>query len=163
MGRVERIKKEVRELLVAALFFSVGLCLVILADRLMTEGSGVEIATFAQAAIGGVIVAKVLLLVDLLPFVHAFPNKPLAHNVVWKSTLYVAGSLVVRYLEPLLKSLFHGVSIAVAHDRVMEEFAKPRFWASEIWIAILLMIFATIRELDTSLGEGKLRQMFFGR
>lgn len=163
MGRVERIKTEVRELLVAAAFFSVGLCLVILADRLMTEGTGIEIATFAQAVIGGLIVAKVLLLVDLLPFIHAFPNKPLAHNVVWKSTLYVAGSLVVRYVEPVLKSLFHGAGLAAAHNHALEEFVTPRFWASEIWIAILLMIFATIRELDRYLGEGKLRLAFFGR
>jgi formate/nitrite transporter FocA (FNT family) len=46
MGRAERIKKEVRELLVAAVFFSTGLCLVILAGRLMTEGTGMEIATW---------------------------------------------------------------------------------------------------------------------
>jgi hypothetical protein len=163
MGRAERIKKEVRELLVAAVFFSTGLCLVILAGRLMTEGTGMEIATFAQAVIGGVIVAKVLLLVDMLPFIHAFPNKPLAHNVLWKSTLYVAGSLVVRYVEPVLKSLFHGVGMAAAQNRALEEFTTPRFWASEIWIAILLIIFATIRELDSYLGEGKLRLMFFGR
>lgn len=163
MGRIERIKKEVRELFVAAVFFSTGLCLVILAGRLMTKGSGIEIATFAQAVIGGVVVAKVLLLVDLLPFIHAFPDKPLAHNVVWKSTLYVAGSLVVRYIEPVLKSLFHGAGLAAAHYRALEEFTKPRFWASEIWIAILLMIFASIRELDRYLGEGKLRLMFFGR
>jgi formate/nitrite transporter FocA (FNT family) len=138
MGRAERIKKEVRELLVAAVFFSTGLCLVILAGRLM-------------------------LLVDMLPFIHAFPNKPLAHNVLWKSTLYVAGSLVVRYVEPVLKSLFHGVGMAAAQNRALEEFTTPRFWASEIWIAILLIIFATIRELDSYLGEGKLRLMFFGR
>lgn len=162
-GRVERIKNEVRELLIAAAFFSVGFCLIVLADRLMTKGSDVEIASFAQAAIGGVIVAKVLLLVDLLPFVHGFPNKPLAHNVVWKGTLYVTASLVVRYVEPVIKSLFHGVSVAVAHSRAMEEFSQPRFWALEIWLAVLFMIFATIRELDRFLGEGKLRLIFFGR
>lgn len=64
-----------------AVFFSIGFCIIIIHDRLMTAGSGIQMAHFFRAFVGGLIVAKVLLSVDLLPFVHAFPNKPLIHNI----------------------------------------------------------------------------------
>ena len=67
-------------MLVSAVYFSAGFCMITVAERLFTRGSGVEVASFARAIVGGLIVAKVLLLVDLVPFVNAFPHKPLIHN-----------------------------------------------------------------------------------
>jgi len=58
-----RVKEEVRKLLIAAIFFSVGFLLLILHNRLLTLGSGIEIAGFTRALVGGLIVAKVLLVV----------------------------------------------------------------------------------------------------
>jgi hypothetical protein len=160
---VARVKEEIRKILTAAVFFSTGFCLIVLADRLLTRGSGVEIASFARALIGGLIVAKVLLVVDLLPFVHAFPTKPLVHNIIWKSSMYIAGSLVFRYLEPLVKSLFKGMGLAASHFSALGEFMLPRFWAIEIWLAMLLVVFVTMQELSRVVGKEKLRLMFFGR
>jgi hypothetical protein len=37
------------------------------------------------------------------------------------------------------------------------------FWANEIWIALLLMIFVTLQELNRALGKDKMRLIFFGR
>jgi hypothetical protein len=160
---VARVKEEIRTILTAAVFFSTGFSLIILADRLVTRGSGIEIASFGRALIGGLIVAKVLLVVDLLPFVHAFPNKPLVHNIIWKSSMYIAGSLLFRYLEPLVKSLFSGMGLAASHFSALGEFMQPRFWAIEIWLAMLLVVFVTMRELSRVVGKEELRLMFLGR
>jgi hypothetical protein len=160
LGR--KLREEIRKILVAAVFFATGFCLIIIADRLLIRGSGIEIAGFAKAAVGGLIVAKVLLIVDLLPFVQAFPNKPLVHNIVWKSSLYVAASIVFRYIEPLIKSLFHGMSLASAHHRALAELMSPRTWSTEIWLAMLLVVFVTMQELTRVLGEEKMRVMFLG-
>lgn len=160
---VERIKKEVREILATALFFSTGFCLIILADRLAAEGTGIQVAGFGRAIVGGLIVAKILLLADLLPLVHAFPHKPLIHNVVWKTTIYVLVSFVFRYAEPLIEELFRGSGVAAAHGLAIQQFAQPRFWASEIWVAVLLLIFVTMRELTRVEGKERLRLIFLGR
>jgi hypothetical protein len=162
-GIAARLKGEVRKILVIAVYFSTGFCLIVLADRLITMGSGIETASFFRAVIGGLIVAKVLLIADLLPFVHAFPNKPLVQNIVWKSSIYVAASLVFRYLEPFIKYLFKGMGLSASNAAVLEEFAKPRFWAIEIWLAMLLVVFVTMQELSRVVGKEKLRFMFFGR
>src|SRR6516162_6612757 len=97
---VAKVKEEVRKMLVVAVFFATGFCIIIIHNRLLTSGSGIAIAGFARAMIGGLIVAKVLLTVNLLPFVHAFPNKPLIQNITWKTSLYVVASLIFLYIEP---------------------------------------------------------------
>jgi hypothetical protein len=45
----------------------------------------------------------------------------------------------------------------------MQEFTQSRFWAIEIWLAILFVIFVTMHELNRALGKGKMRLIFFGR
>ena len=48
------------------------------------------------------LVAKIVLITDKFPFVNRFPDKPLIYNVVWKTAIYVAASLLVHYLEHLI-------------------------------------------------------------
>jgi hypothetical protein len=148
---------------VTAVFFSVGFCILIIHNRLLTAGSSIEIAGFARALVGGLIVAKVLLSVDLLPFVHAFPHKPLAHNIVWKTSLYVAASVIFLYAEPLIKGLFKGMGLAVSHGLAWNELMQPRTWATVIWLAVLLVAFVTMQEQSRVIGKDQLKRMFFGQ
>jgi hypothetical protein len=159
---VDRAKEEVRQVLVTALFFSIGFCIIIIHNRLLTAGSGIEIQHFARALVGGLIVAKVLISVDLLPFVHAFPDKPLVHNIAWKTSLYVAASVVVLYIDPFLRGLFKGLGLAASHSRAWNELVLPRTWATVIWLAVLLAVFVTLQEQSRVLGKEQLKRMFFG-
>jgi hypothetical protein len=159
---VAKAKEEFRHLLVAAVFFATGFCLIILAERLFVEGSRIESISLVRALVGGLVVAKVLLLVDLLPFVHAFPNKPLIHNIVWKSSLYVAASLGFRYIEPLVKNLFKGMSLYASNSGAMHELMLPRTWAVVILLAMLLVGFVTMQELSRVIGKEQLQFIFLG-
>jgi hypothetical protein len=157
-----RAKAGVTKFLATAAFFSTGFCLILLAERLVSRGAGIEIASFFQALYGGLIVAAVLRVVDLLPFVHAFPGKPLIYNIVWKSSLYIAASLVYRYVKPLIKYLFQGMSLLAAASGALHEFMLTRRWAIEIWLAMLLVVYVTMQELARVIGRDQLKEIFFG-
>jgi hypothetical protein len=86
-GARARVVAEIRELLGVALFFALASCLVVFTDRLLVSGSEIKTATFASAIVAGLIIAKVLLLVDMLPFVDAFPDRPLVYNIAWKAPI----------------------------------------------------------------------------
>jgi hypothetical protein len=156
------VKREAGKFLATAAFFSTGFCLILLAERLVARAAGIEVASVFQALYGGLIVAAVLRVVDLLPFVHAFPGKPLIYNIVWKSSLYIAASLVYRYVKPLVKYLFQGMSLSAAASGALQEFMLTRRWAIEIWLAMLLVVYVTMRELGRAIGEDRLKEMFFG-
>jgi hypothetical protein len=156
------LKQEVEKFLATAVFFSTGFCLILLAERLVTRAAGIEVASVYQALYGGLIVAAVLRVVDLLPFVDAFPGKPLIYNIAWKSSLYIAASIVYRYVKPLLKYLFQGMSLPAAASGALHEFMLTRGWAIEIWLAMLLVVYVTMQELARVIGRDRLREMFFG-
>lgn len=162
-GVVARLKGEVYKSLVAAVYFSTGFCIIILHNRLLTEGSGIEIAGFARALVGGVLVAKVLLSVDMLPFVDAFPHRPLVYNIVWKSSLYLAASVVFLYMEPFLRNLIKGVGPYSSYSRAWQELTLPRTWAIVIWLAVLLLVFVTMREMRRVIGKDQMKYMFIGQ
>ena len=129
------------------------------------HGRGIQSpgCTYARAIIGGLIVAKLLFFVDLIPGVDAFRGKPLIYNMLWKTPIYLAMSLVYRYLEPVIGSVVARVSVAEAHAPAVEEFTHPAFWAIEVWLAALFAVFVMMRELTLALGKDKVRILFFGR
>jgi hypothetical protein len=158
----EKVKEEVRKILVVGVFFFIGFCLIDLSNRLLTRGSGIEIASLTRVVIGSLIVAKVLMMVDLLPFVNAFPGKPLVHNIAWKTCLYLAGGVVFLYIEPFAKSMFRGAGLHGSHSRAWHELMSPRTAANLIWVAMLLVAFVTLMELSRVIGKEQLKHMFLG-
>jgi hypothetical protein len=95
--------------------------------------------------------------------VDRFYGKPLMHNILWKSTIYVAASLVFRYVDDLVRSLWKGLGLSGSHHHALSRFAEPRFWAIQIWVTVILLLYVTTRELVRAIGKDELKAMFFGR
>ena len=157
------MKEEGRKGLVTAVFFAIGFCVLLVHTRLLVEGSQVPTASFARAVIGGLITAKVLLAVDMLPFVDAFPHKPMIYNIGWKTSLYVVAALVYLYCEPFLKHLVGGSGLYASHFQAWHEVMRPRTWSIVIWLAVLLLMFVTMKEMARIIGKDQLKYMFLGR
>jgi hypothetical protein len=108
------------------------------------------------------VVAKVVLIVDHVPAVNRFPRKPLVYNVIWKTVIYVVAALVVRYIEHLIRFVGNHDSIAEANRAMLSEVVWPHFWAVQMWLCVLFLMYCTIREVTRVLGRDRVRQMFFG-
>jgi hypothetical protein len=162
-GRWARVAAEIHKLLGVAAFFVIVSWLAVFTDKLLVWGSEVKTATFATAIVAGLIIAKVLLLVDMLPLVDAFAGRPLVYNIAWKAPIYVVAVLGFRYLERLIHHLFAGAGLAAASTLAAQPFIQPAFWATAIWIVVLFLVFLAARELSRTLGKDRMRLIFFGR
>lgn len=158
----KRLKAEVGNVVAATVFFAIGFCIINLHNRLLVEGSTIQIASYARSLVGGLIAAKVLLSVNLLPFFDAFPHKPLVYNIGWKTSLYSVGAVFVLYAEPFLKHLVKGAGLYASHQQGWHELTLPRTWATMIWVVVLLLVFVTMQELIRVLGRDQLKYMFLG-
>jgi hypothetical protein len=155
-------KHLIIELIPPALFFFVAFQLLAFTRALMLKQYGIEVRTFVAATIGALVVAKVVLLSNLLPFINRFPGRPLIYNIVWKTPIYFAAALIVRYLEELYHFYrVHG-ELAAANRHLLDEMIWPHFWAIQIWLMVLLLIYCTLDEMVRALGRDRVRELFLG-
>ena len=159
---VARLKHEIAQAIPPAVFFFLAFQVIALTRELMLEQYGVRPGTFVAATVAALIVAKVVLVVDLLPFVNRFPEKPLIYNVVWKTAIYVVAALAVRYVEHLIPFIREQGSLVLANRHLLEKVVWPHFWFVQVWLLVLFFMYCSMRELVRVLGPGRVRQMFFG-
>jgi hypothetical protein len=163
MPKVLRIiKHEFLEVLPPAIFFFVAFNVITITKRLMLEQYGIEFFGFVTATVGALIVAKVVLLADNIPFINKYPDKPLIYNVVWKTVIYVLVALVVRWFEFLFPLWWKYRKLSVATERLWEEISWPHFWAIHIWLVFLFFVYVSFRELARTIGEERFIKIFLG-
>jgi hypothetical protein len=156
-----KLKHELRELIPVTVFFFVAFQLLALTETLMLKQYGVSISTFLAATVTALVVAKVVVVTDHFALVNRFPDKPLIYNVVWKTFIYFAAWLVVRYAEHFIHFWRETGNVAEANRRVFGEIVWPHFWGVQLWMLVLLLVYCAFRELVRALGREGIIRMFF--
>jgi len=154
-----KVKHEFLEVLP---FFLITFHIVLLNRALMLREYGLHLSSMAAAAVMALLVAKVVLLADKLPFINRFPEKPLIYNVVWKTAIYVAASLFVHYLEHFIPLWWHTGSFTKGNRDLWREIVWPHFWAIQLWLVVLIFVYCATRELIRILGRDRVVHIFFG-
>lgn len=157
-----KIKEEIEALLPPTIFFFIALHLIALVRVLMLKGTGIALSTSASVTVAALILGKAVLLADLLPFINRYPDKPLAYNVAWKTTVYVLVSMLVHYLERLVEFWRKAGGFIAGNEQLLAEIVWPHFWAIQILLVVLILAYCTMRELVRVIGGEKVRQIFFG-
>jgi uncharacterized membrane protein len=103
-----------------------------------------------------------VLIADLLPFINRYPRKPLVYNVAWKTAIYVLIAMLVHYLERLVEFSRKAGGVVAGHRKLLAKIVWPHFWAVEILLVVLILMYCTTRELIRMIGADKVRRMFFG-
>ena len=158
---VEKAKEEIAKILPPSIFFFIMLHIVALERSLMLKGSGVTLMSSLAVTIAALTLGKAVLLADALPLVNRYPDKPLAYNVVWKTTIYLVVATVVHYLENLYDFWKEAGGLAAANQKLLAEIVWPHFWATELLLLVILFMYCTMRELIRVIGRDKVREMFF--
>jgi len=162
MSFASTLKHEIKEAIPPFVFFFIALHVIAITRALMVAEYGFTVETSATVLVSALIIAKVVLLADLLPIVNRFPDKPLIYNVVWKTLIYLVAAMLLHYVEHLIHFLRESGSLADANRQLLSEVVWPHFWAVQIWLAVLLLVYTALRELVRCLGREKVREMFFG-
>jgi hypothetical protein len=158
----EKIKEEFAKLLPPTIFFFIALHIVALIRVLMLKGSGVSLGTSVSVTIAALILAKAVLIADLLPFINRYPDKPLAYNIAWKTLLYVLVAMLIHFLERLVEFWRTAGNFVAGNRLLFAEMVWPHFWAIQILLTVLILAYCTMRELIRALGADKMQRLFFG-
>jgi hypothetical protein len=162
---VRTVLHEVREILPPTIFFFIGFNLILFTKRLILADYLIQFAGFAIATVSALVVAKAVLVADLMPFLRRFDYAPLAVPILFKTAVYSFFVFIARLIEAFLRYVFEGG--AVGHGGFVEDalgkFSWDRFIATQMWIIVLFLIYVTASELNNLFGDGELYKIFFTR
>jgi hypothetical protein len=156
----EKVKEEFMAMLSPAIFFMITLQLVAVIRVLMLKGTEIATTSPLQVTIAALILAKAVLIADLMPFINLYPHKPLIYNVVWKTAIYLLIATLIHYAERLVEFWKEAGGFAAANERMLAEIVWPHFWAVQILLLVLILFYSTIRELVRVIGRDKVLEMF---
>jgi hypothetical protein len=157
-----KIKEEIEALIPPMIFFFVALNIIALIRALMLKGTGIAPSTPLAIALAALILAKAVLLADLLPAINRYPEKPLIYNVLWKTLIYSVMATALHYLERLIDFWRQAGSFVAGNRLLLERVVWPHFWAIEIIIVVLVLNYCLISELARVIGPTRMWQIIFG-
>ena len=159
---LEKLKEEFFAILPPTIFFFVALHILTLIRVLMTEGSHFQPLSTMSIAIASLILGKAVLIADILPPINRYPDKPLAYNIIWKTMIYLLMASIIHYVERLIDFSRQAGGLVAGNEKLLAEIVWPHYWAVEILLFLLILMYCTARELGRVIGKDKMLRLFFG-
>ena len=160
---IKWIRDEIRSVFPAVLYFFLAITLFKMTFGWMLQARGENLITFSRTIIISMIIGKIMLVADVMPFLNIFSKKPLIYNTVWKTTIYSIFGFLFMLLENLVPRLLKYHALKPAWQQMVSDTYWPRFWTAHIWIVVLFLIFVVCREFILALGQENVRKMFFDK
>ena len=160
--RSDKIKEEFLAMIPPTIFFFVTLHIVAIVRVLMLRGTGLAPLSTISIAVAALILGKSVLIADMLPLINRFPDRPLIYNVAWKTVIYLLMSALIHYLERLFDFSRQAGGIVAGNEKLLAEIVWPHFWAIQIILLVLIVMYCTMRELVRVIGKDKVLRIFFG-
>jgi len=160
---LDKLKEEFLAVLPPTIFFFVALHIVATIRVLIARGgASFEPLSTISIAVAALILGKAVLIADLLPAINRYPGKPLVYNVTWKTAIYLLVSVIIHYLERLVEFSRQAGGLAAGNEKLLAEIVWPHFFAVQILLFVLILMYCTGRELVRLIGREKVLRAFFG-
>jgi hypothetical protein len=156
------IKEEFLALLPPTIYFFVALHIIALIRLLMVKATGIAPLTTVSVLVASLVLGKSVLLADMLPAINRFPDKPLICNVAWKTLIYTVVAFVIHYLEHLYDYAREAGGIVAGNEKMLAVIIWPHFWAVQILLFVLIVLYCMMHELVRVIGRDKVLRIFFG-
>src|SRR5437868_15004457 len=157
-----KLKEELFALLPPTIFFFVALHIVAFVRVLMLKKTGLAPSSTISIAVAALILGKAVLIADMLPLINRFPNKPLIYNVAWKTLIYLLAATLIHYLERLIDFWRQTGGFVAGNQKLLAEIVWPHFWAIQIILLVLIVMYCPMHELVRVIGKEKVLRIFFG-
>jgi hypothetical protein len=159
---IPTLKERVLDMLPPTTFFFVSLHLVVIVRMLAESSTRFRPEWTASITVISLILGKGVVIADLLPGINRYPDKPLVYNVAWKTSVYLLLATFLHYLERLVHFSRQAGGIAEGNRALVDHVVWPHFWAIEIVLFMLIVMYCTTRELVRVIGRDRAQRIFFG-
>jgi hypothetical protein len=128
--------------------------------RLVLAEYQITYLNYGISLIEALVLAKVILLGDLLHLGRRFQEKPLIIPTLYKTAVFSIFVLAFALLEHICEGFLHGRSIAAEIHLVMSQ-GKDELLARCLVMFSAFVPFFAFQEIGRALGEGRVFSLFF--
>ncbi len=155
-----KLQHEIKAVALTTLYFTVWLAALTFIKHLVLEEYRIEFHWFAKAVIGALVLAKVVLVLELVPLSAWVSTRPAWVDVALRTVLYSLGVLVVLMAEKAFESRHEGGGFIASLFVVYRHPDMPHVWANVIALSGALLAYNAMNVVRINLGEGGLRAVF---
>lgn len=159
----ERVLHELREIGLVSAFFLLWFLFFLSLKSLVLAEYQIRVAVVGAAVIGGLVVAKVVVLLQKTSVGTAFRSSFVGLHVLWRSLVYTAAVFLVLLGERLFDAYREHGALSVAASELWAGRDLHHALATTLSIGLAFVVFHGAAEVDRRLGEGGLRGLFLSR
>jgi len=154
-------KRELKEVLIISSVFFVIFVLFLFMKKAMLAEYDINFYIVGTALLGSLIIAKVVLIFDLLPITKKADHLPNIYRVIFRSLIYIIGFVIFTYLEHLIKGLVEGESFSQALKSAIHQLNSPAFITSFVGVLVSFLFFNAFWVIRAKIGPTALYAIFF--
>jgi hypothetical protein len=160
MGIQEKLKHELKAIVLVTLFFATWLGVFMGLKVLILEDYQIHFGSVSAVLIGALILAKVVLILEHVPLGGWLRKQPVLMDVILRTLLYAFGTLVVILLEKAFESRHEQGGFRSALMNVFQHRDMLHVWANTICVTGALLFYNLLSALNRHLGAGGLSRVF---
>ncbi|HEX8797975.1 MAG TPA: hypothetical protein VF772_05150, partial [Terriglobales bacterium] len=156
--RKEKIKHELREMLILFLYLAFFFCALETFEFFLLDEYHIRYWGYAFALINALVITKVIMIGEYAKLGKRHEDKSLFVSTIWKA--FVFGLLVFAFhiVEEVIKRLIHGADLAKAsHELRLDQFATRAIVVFCIFIPLFVF-----REFQRVMGDERFQSLVFG-
>ena len=151
------------EMLPPVAFFFTAMILIAIVVKLLALQYQIHFYAFARAAIGALVLGKVILLMEMAERKSDPSKYPRAVVVGFKTVIYALVVFLFEFGERLARGWFHTGSLHDGLVMVKAEANLDHFLALLILSCMIIAMYLAMEEISHAMGEGALTRLFFRR
>jgi hypothetical protein len=160
---VKRLKDLFWEMLPPVLFFFIALMLIFMVMKLLALQYSIRFYAFARAAIGALVLGKIVLLMEMAERKRNASKYPRALVVAFKTVIYAIVVVLFEFGERIVRAWHRTGSLRLGLATVKAHANLDHFLALLILGCMIIAMYLAMEEVSRAMGEGALTRLFFKR
>ena len=156
MSIQQRFKDEIKALLLATLYFGAWLSMLVSIKTLILEEYQISFNGWALAAVGVLVLAKVVLILEHVSLGTWVSKQASWLEVLLRTVLYTMGVFVVMVLEKAFEGRHEYGGFGNALSEVFQHADGPHIWANTICVTVALLGYNILVVIRRHFGAGGL-------
>ena len=161
MKILKKILEEIKIILRTAAYFAIVFILMMVMKKLYLKDYDIEFTGLSQAIIGALVMAKVIILMELISLGPWVQRQPPIVDVIMRTLLYSLAVMIVVILEKAFEDRHLAASYGEAISYVFSHRDIYHVWATMIGVAGSIFVYNSFSIVQRMMGKNGLAKLFF--